>query len=102
MKEVVINFFTLLGFVGFVLIAILAIQEFIDKAKYKIRQAKWEYKYKHRFDKPPTAKCYCIDCDFQYKENGSYICSRFSGINVAENWFCWLATPKEKDWEGKQ
>ena len=34
--------------------------EFIDKAKYK-------YRYKHRFDKSPTAKCYCIDC--RYHDN---------------------------------
>ena len=30
--------------------------------KDKIVMLRWEYKRKHRFDKPPTAKCYCKDC----------------------------------------
>ena len=40
--------------------------EFIDEAKFK-------YRYKHRFDKPPTAKCYCIDCGYHDNKNGRCI-----------------------------
>lgn len=40
---------------GLVAIAAMLIKE-------KIERGKWRRVYKHRFDKPPTAKCYCVDC----------------------------------------
>lgn len=56
------------------------------------------YRYKHRFDKPPTAKCYCIDC--RRHDNDTKRCYRFkyeSGYQcTADNWFCWDAEPKEE------
>lgn len=60
---------------------------------------KWEYRYKHRFDKPPTAKCYCVDCKHHNNENNR--CYRFGETTkeyrcTADNWFCWEAEP---DWE---
>ena len=58
--------------------------EFIDKAKHK-------YRYKHRFDKPPIAKCYCIDCKHHDNDNG--LCSSF-GEFIADNCFCWKADPR--------
>ena len=67
--------------------------EFIDEAKHK-------YRYKHRFDKPPTAKCYCIDCKHHDNETG--YCYRFGQTTkeyrcTADNWFCWEADPRKKD-----
>ena len=61
--------------------------EFIDEAKFK-------YRYKHRFDKPPTAKCYCIDCGYHDNENGR--CSIFDEF-IADNCFCWKADPRKKE-----
>lgn len=61
--------------------------EFIDEVKYK-------YRYKHRFDKPPTAKCYCIDCKYYDNKNGR--CSSFDEF-IADNCFCWKADPSEKE-----
>ena len=71
----------------------MCLEEFIDKAKRK-------YRYKHRFDKPPTAKCYCIDCRHHDNENGR--CYRFGETTkeyrcTADNWFCWEADPCEKE-----
>lgn len=59
----------------------------------------WLYKYKHRFDKKPIAKCYCKDCSYHDKNNR---CSRLSMIDgpsyyTADNWFCWQADPKNKE-----
>ena len=67
--------------------------EFIDKVKHK-------YRYKHRFDKPPTAKCYCIDCEYHDNETG--LCYRFGETTkeyrcTADNWFCWEADPRKKE-----
>ena len=61
--------------------------EFIDEAKHK-------YRYKHRFDKPPTAKCYCIDCKYHDNERGR--CNSF-GEFIADNCFCWKADPRKKE-----
>ncbi len=46
---------------------------------------------KHRFDKPPIAKCYCIDCNHHDNDNG--LCSSF-GEFIADNCFCWKADPR--------
>lgn len=67
--------------------------EFIDKAKHK-------YRYKHRFDKPPTAKCYCIDCKYHDNETGrcSDLGEFISGYKyTADNWFCYNADPRKKE-----
>ena len=48
---------------------------------------------KHRFDKPPTAECYCKDCRLHGKDNQ---CFKFNGWRTADEWFCWDAEPKDK------
>lgn len=70
--------------------------------KEGIFNLKWRYKYKHRFDKPPTAKCYCRDCKYHGSETNQ--CYRFGETTkeyrcTADNWFCWEAEPLEKDKE---
>lgn len=47
---------------GFILIAIF------DFIKEKIDELKNYHRIKHRFDKPPIANCYCIDCKFYNRE----------------------------------
>lgn len=79
--------------VGMLAFAWMYLEEFIDNAKYK-------YRYKHRFDKPPTAKCYCIDCGYHDNKNGR--CSGLgeftSGYKYTEdNWFCYNADPRKKE-----
>lgn len=54
----------------------------------------WNRRIRHRFDKPPTAKCYCVDCKY-YRKDG--YCNDHSGWGVADSWFCWDATPKDGD-----
>ena len=67
-----------------------------------IRTLKWQYKYKHRFDKPPTAQCYCKDCRY-YKlydlKNNCGRCGRghIENWTVADNYFCWQAEPLKKE-----
>lgn len=76
-----------IAFIGYVLVfaaLLLYLGDFIDKAKYK-------YRYKHRFNKPPTAKCYCIDC--KYHDNETSRCGGF-GEFIADDRFCWKADPR--------
>lgn len=75
-----------------------------ELAKDTLRTLKWQYKYKHRFDKPPTAQCYCKDCKY-YKPyehrliNNSGRCGRghIEHWTVADNYFCWQAEPLKND-----
>ncbi len=60
---------------------------------------KRDYIIKHRFDKPPTAKCYCKDCIHHDDETKQ--CYRFGQTTkeyscTADYWFCWEAEPREK------
>ena len=72
---------------GLVAIAVMSIKE-------KIERVRWKCTYKHRFDKPPTAKCYCRDCK-RHGEDGK--CYKFEKWTTADNWFCWDAEPKDKE-----
>ena len=62
-----------------------------------IDDMKRSWRIKHRFDKPPTAKCYCIDCELhggQYPNScrlpGNSRCTPPSG-------FCYEAKPRKKE-----
>lgn len=70
--------------VGFTLIVILS---FIQQ---KIDELKSHYRIRHRFDKPPLADCYCIDCKSYNREMRDVICFN---RDTANNWFCWNAKP---------
>lgn len=50
------------------------------------------YRVKHRFDKKPLPKCYCIDCVNSHAEQNGRYCPRVNKY-VADNWFCWEAEP---------
>lgn len=52
---------------------------------------KYRYKEKHRYDKPPIAKCYCKDCKFRIDG----ICTNLANIYTANEFFCCLAQRKE-------
>lgn len=62
--------------------------------KEYVHTIKLRYRHKHRFDKPPTAKCYCMDCKKHGPDTGR--CYKFDRWYTADNWFCWDAEPREK------
>ena len=82
---------------GFVILIGMLLWEF---AADTVRDLKWRYKRKHRFDKPPTAQCYCKDCKY-YTAYGSFHgrCGRghIEQWNIADNNFCWQAEPLKSD-----
>ena len=71
--------------IGYMLAFVL---ELIDEARHK-------YRYKHRFDNLPTAKCYCIDS--KYHDNKDGLCSSLDYLYTADSWFCYNADPREKE-----
>ena len=70
-----------------------AIEELIKKLIYI-------YKYKHRFGKLPTAKCYCKDCDNWHPHSPQATegtCWAHASWYTADNWFCWSAEPRDTE-----
>lgn len=69
---------------------------------------RYTYQYKHRFDKPPTAACYCKDCVHHGKNGNDYseVCN-LSGENrqfTPFDGFCYKAEPmswREAEKRGK-
>lgn len=70
----------------------------VDFISDMIHEAIWVYKYKHRFDKPPTAACYCIDCKFHGDGIDLTRCTNRKDLilQTADEWFCQAAEPKER------
>ena len=90
------NIFDVFTFVGFIatLATIFGLIIFLVSCiKDIIRDYKRKYQQKHRFDKPPTAKCYCIDCKYRTEYEECHVLG--GSFKVADNWFCWKAEPKD-------
>lgn len=94
-----INILALIGTITVTGLGIIALFFVADFILDRIHEAVWVYKYKHRFDKPPTAACYCIDCKFHGDTIDRTRCTRHEDIifYTADEWFCKLAKPKEMD-----
>ena len=86
-----------------VILGMMFLWEFVTDT---LRTLKWQHKYKHRFDKPPTAQCYCKDCKYYvvYDEHRAR-CGRGhvdKYWNISESWFCWQAEPLKDDPEDER
>lgn len=91
MKE----FLMIMGVIASFVLVLLVIMNVIYWLKTLIEKLTLKYKQKHRFDKPPTAKCYCVDCVYHNNETG--LCCKFETWNTADNWFCWNAEPRKTE-----
>lgn len=85
------TFLSAIGFVSLAGIAMLITVIIFQALKSIFEEYKRKQAVKRRFDKPPLAKCYCVDCDSYEPETGE--CEAHDGWLVADNWFCWSATP---------
>lgn len=91
MNEILMLAFSMVGFVVTLIVTIYMMFTFSCWLCEFIYKKKWEYTIKHRFDKPPTAKCYCVDCD---RHDNTARCIKFDHY-TADNWFCWDAEPRK-------
>ena len=93
------NIFTSIGIVTVIGLGITVLSFAAACIIDQIHEAVWAYKYRHRFDKPPTAACYCIDCKFHGDDTDPSRCTRCTNIIVqtAYEWFCSFAEPKERN-----
>lgn len=89
MNEVIVKVLAIFG--GLSLILVLSFCLFALISDYIIK-ARYTYKYKHRFNKKPIAKCYCRDCKLWNLETGE--CSDYcNSRRMSETWFCCFAAP---------
>jgi len=90
------EFLTTVGAVVIILMIAAMIFAVICAIRQFIRERIWIYKYNHRFDKPPTAKCYCKDCSFYGDFTNRRICRKHKEF-VADDFFCKDADPCEAE-----
>lgn len=64
-----------------------------DALRNVVRDWRWTYKYKHRFDKPPTAACYCKDCKWHSVKDNKCSNATWADIYTPDNAFCYDAEP---------
>ena len=83
--DLIIRMLAVVGAGGVVVLVICVVALWIDNLKSFIDAKKYERKRKHRFDKPPTAPCYCIDCVYR-EYNG--LCSKGTINHSCDAWFC--------------
>ena len=91
-----------LAFIGFVTLWVVGFAILVGvwcALKELVDHLRRQYRYKHRFDKPPTAKCYCVDC--KHHDIETRRCYRFGQTTkeyrcTADNWFCWEAEPRKE------
>lgn len=71
----------------------------IDGITEGVKRLKYHYEVKHRFNKPPTAKCYCRDCRFHGADGK---CDSFVNKRTNDSWFCsWAEERKYYDEQEK-
>ena len=92
------NIFTAIGVATVGVFGVLILMVVVDFISNEIHEAIWVYKYKHRFDKPPTAACYCVDCKFHGDDVDLTRCTNRKDVilQTADEWFCQAAEPKER------
>ena len=86
------EFFTTVGAVVIISMIVTMIFAVIYAIRQFIRERIWFYKYKHRFDKPSTAKCYCKDCSFYGDFTNRRLCRKHKEC-FADDFFCKDADP---------
>lgn len=79
-------------------LCIIAVAFIIEAIKERVHTAKINYRIKHRFDKPPTADCYCVDCCYYSVEtNKCFRSNSREPVYHRDNWFCADAERSKKE-----
>ena len=98
--DTLICFFAIIGAAAILVVVGCLITALAFAIKDWFQGVKYDYTYKHRFDKPPTAACYCADCKW-YKLD--HECARLEDHRRwADNWFCFFAEPMTKEQAAKK
>ena len=77
-----------------VLIFVMFTEYVKERISVLIHDIKYRHKQKHRFDKKPQAKCYCVDCKYWNAENHQCNCK---SLYTTDSWFCSDAKPRKHE-----
>ena len=88
----------LIGYLTIIVTMIGVLILLVELVKSGLENLKRIYKYKHRFDKKPTAKCYCIDCEYHNNKTGVCFYTKEKRY-TSDTCFCQSAKPKNKKGE---
>ncbi len=83
-----------LGLIFGLMMISLIILSIIELIKGTVKRKRDRRIQKNRFNKPPTANCYCRDCKHWIATDGE--CMIFDGWSTKDSWFCWQAEPTDK------
>lgn len=89
--------FTVIGFATIAGLVVLFAYFAFDTLMDVVRLWRWRRKYKHRFDKPPTAACYCKDCKWHSEKDNRCSNVTWADRHTPDNGFCYEAEPRKKD-----
>ena len=92
MSETLKSVFAVVGVIALLTVLLCVVLIIICEVGHIIEEARRQYRIKHRFNKPPTAKCYCRDCKKWEPETGKCYDHCNSRL-MADNWFCCFAEP---------
>lgn len=87
---------TACSWIGILVVAgcvVMMIYWAFDALRCVVHVWRWDYKYKHRFDKPSTAKCYCKDCKSHSVKSGKCSNVTWADRYTPDNGFCYKAEP---------
>ena len=90
-----IEILAIIGGVALFLIAFSVLTVMFYGIKETIENMKYDYRRKHRFDKPPTAACYCKDC-VKWIEKTGVCLDNCNSRHMADCWFCCFAEPRKR------
>lgn len=86
------SLFYVVGFITVLFMAAIVLFVLFSTIKNWIDDAIFRYKYKHRFNKSPTAKCYCKDCTYHGNEEHPTMCRLLTRYTPLDG-FCYKAEP---------
>ena len=78
-----------LGVLAILIFVVLA--NIFELAKRRIHLSLKKYRDRHKFEKPPTAKCYCISCGLWYADSEERLsgrCGSWDGYHTSPDEFC--------------
>ena len=92
MTEWLWNSCAIIGMIAAMSLLMAVIYTMYESLSTVLHNARWSYKYKHRFDKKLTAKCYCKDC-YYHSNKDKCVNVTWADRYTPDNGFCYDATP---------
>lgn len=93
--------FAVIGLIVTMILVLMLLIDFVFFIYFSIEKIHKRHKInrelKHRFDKPPVAKCYCLYCKYAeyFGDDRCGKCSLWGNdIVIKDNSFCYRADPK--------